>query len=240
MTGVSFDNGRCGRVEEPEVTRNERTARPAQRAVIVLVAAIFLLATALPNGSPAAEVSPITAFLLKRGAIGGIVPGNARIFRSVLAVRSAYGERPAKHEVRRYETEGLLEAATVRIHDKVERAAKGFSSVFEFQTTAGAMAEMEAEVNAEVDPEVLHTVGGQYLTLKHFSVPGVPEVVSVAFVTNNAAAQLGVESGTAKGLFVEGSCLLAVGIFRPASKDVIEPVISGVQAISERSDGMCP
>jgi hypothetical protein len=34
--------------------------------------------------------------------------------------------------------------------------------------------------------------------------------------------------------------LIAIGIFRPMSKEVIEPVITGVQAISGRTGGICP
>lgn len=71
-------------------------------------------------------------------------------------------------------------------------------------------------------------------------MPGVSRAFGVEFQTNEMAAQLGVESAIANALFVEGNCLFAVGLYRPASKKVVESVSSGIQVISQRSDGECP
>jgi hypothetical protein len=172
--------------------------------------------------------------------MAGFRPGKAQVFRTVSAVRKGSGESLSKREIRRYEVEGFVEAAVVRIHDQAEPAVRAISSVFEFESPTGANAEMTAELKEELDSEVPQTGGFHFFTLRRFKVPGVPKAVAFAFVSNKAAARLGFESGIAKGLFIEGDCLLSVGIFRPTSKEVIEPVISGVQAISGRTDGICP
>lgn len=156
-------------------------------------------------------------------------------------MRAASGERPSKIEINRYEAEGFVEAVIVRLHDRAESAAKGVSSVFEFETADGAKAEMQAELKEELDPRAMRREGVlRFLTLRHVEVPGVPTAVAFALTSNAAAAKVGFKSGIAKGLFIEGSCLVAVGIFRPTSKAVIEPVRSGVRAISERTGGVCP
>lgn len=100
---------------------------------------------------------------------------------------------------------------------------------------------MKAELKEEIDPAALRKEEIlDYLVLRHFKVPGVPTAVAFAFVSNRAAQRAGLESGVAKGLFVEGNCLFAVGDARFKSNEVVEPVISGVQAIFNRSGGICP
>lgn len=214
---------------------------PRWRTIRTLAATALLLAVVTRVVADAAGGSPLVPFLSKPGEIGGFKPGKAQVFRTVAAVRQASGESPAKSEIRRYEAEGFIEAAIVRIHGQVEPAAKGVSSAFEFETPAGAEVEMKAELKEEFDPDALGAKGiRRYFTLRQFKVPGVPKAVGFVFVTNKLAAKLGVETGVANGLFVKGNCLLAFGIFRPKSKEVTGPVISGVQAISRRIGGTCP
>ena len=200
---------------------------------------VLLLAVAvMPVAANATGRSPLAPFLLKAGEVGGFEPGNAQVFRSVGAVREGSGARPATPTIRRYEAEGLLEAAIVRIHDRAEAAAEGISSVFEFEAPAGAKAEMKAEKEALRND--LNPAGSEYVVLRQFRVPWVTSAAGFALLPNREALRLGAESGIAKGLSVEGSCLITVGILRPWSKEVIEPVRSGMQAISARTGSVCP
>jgi hypothetical protein len=223
--------------EEDSLRAMERP-NPRRRAASVL-AAILLVAFAVPMSANAADASPLVAFLPKPGDMNGFTPGRPRVFRTVAAIETAAKENPTELETKRYEAEGFVEAATVRMHSNAEPAAKGISSVFEFDTPIDARAEMKAELKEEIDPAALRKEGIlDYFVLKHFKIPGVPEAVAFAFVSNRAAEKGGRESGVAKGLFVEGNCLLAVGAARFKSSDVVEPVISGVQAIFNRSGGI--
>jgi hypothetical protein len=227
--------------EEEKVRPVGRIRRPPRQALATFGAMFLLVALAMPVPANAADVSPLVAFLLKPGGMSGFTPGKPRVFRTVAAVETASGERPTELETKRYEAEGFVEAATVRMHSYAEPAAKGISSVFEFETPIDARAEMKAELKEEIDPAALRKKGIlDDFVLRHFKVPGVPGVVAFAFVTNRAAERAGVESGVAKGLFVEGNCLLAVADGRFQSNEVVEPVISGVQAIFNRSGGICP
>lgn len=217
-----------------------RSPSPYRRWVTVIIATA-LAAVMTPVVANARNVSPITPFLLKAGEVRGITPGKVQVFRAASAVRNGAGEIRTEPEIRRYETEGFVEAALVRIHDLAEPMARGVSTVFEFKTSAGAQAEMHVELKEELDPDVLRREGVfKYLALRHFKAPGVPEVRAYAFVTNRAAEKLGLESGIAHGLFVQGTCLFSIGILRPASNYVIEPVRTGIQAIAGRVDGTCP
>jgi hypothetical protein len=155
-------------------------------------------------------------------------------------VHAASGAKSPEREVRRYEAEGFSEGVTARIHDVREPAAKGFSSTFRFDSQSGAQAEMAAETTEFLNVEALHTTGGRYLVLKHLKIPGVRFAVGYAFVTNRAASVLGVKSGVARGWLLVGNCLVSVGIYRPASKEVTDSVIAGVQAISKRTENGCP
>jgi hypothetical protein len=206
----------------------------------MLAAMTLLAAVVMPLAANARAVSPVVSFLLKPRDVRGIVPGRAQVFRTVSAVRNGAGERPAKPQVRRYEAEGFVGAAIVRIHDQAEPSARGISSVFEFETPTGAEAEMKAELKEELDLEAPRTGGFHFLTLRRFKVPGVRKAAAYAFVSNKAAARLGFETGIGKGLFIEGNCLLSIGIYRPTSKEVTKPVITGVQAISGRAASGCP
>jgi hypothetical protein len=212
-----------------------------RQTVRTLVASTLLAAVVAPVATAAGVASPVGGFLVKPGEMQKFEPGKIQIFRQLSAVRDAAGNRPSEPELRRYEEEGYVEAAVVRLHDGAEPAAKGISSVFEFETVGGAKAEMRSELKEELDPRALRQEGIlTYLTLRHFEVPSVPNAVAFAFVSNKAADEAGLETGVAKGLFVEGSCLFAVSVFRPTSNEVIEPVISGVQAIAARMAGICP
>jgi hypothetical protein len=201
---------------------------------------MMLLIALAATAANAKYAPPIVPFLIKPGEMGGFVPGRAQVFRTASAVRNAAGESPAKPQVQRYVTEGFAEGAIVRIHSQGEPAAEGISGVFAFETASGAKAEMTATLKEELDVKSLHGPGRAYFVLRHFKVPGVPEAVAFKFVTGKAAGKIGVESGIAKAIFTEGSCLFEVGLLRPESKKVTEPVISGVQAISERVGGVCP
>jgi len=202
---------------------------------------LLLLALAAPVSANAADASPLISFLLKPGEMSGFTPGKPRVFRTVAAIETASGEKPTKLEIKRYEAEGFVEAATVRMHSNAEPAARGISSVFEFETPMDAMAEMKAELKEEIDPAALRKKGILDLfVLRRFEVPGVPRAVAFALLSNRAAKRAGFESGVAKGLFVEGNCLLAVGVVRFKSKEVVKPVVSGAQAIFNRSGGICP
>jgi len=201
----------------------------------------MLLAPVLVPVTVNAEgASPLAPFLLRPGDVTGFVPGKVRVFRTASAVRSAGGEKLAKSEVRRYESEGFVEAAMVRLHDQAELSAQGISSVLDFATPGGANAEMRAELEEDRHPQSTRIEGmPSYLIVRHFKVPGVPKAVGVAFVTNRAADRVGLKAGIAKGLFTEGDCLFTIGIFRPTSKNVIEPVAHGIQAVSGRPANPC-
>jgi hypothetical protein len=215
--------------------------RPPRQVLAIFAAMSLLVALAAPAPANAADISPLVDFLLKPGEMSGFTPGKPRVFRTVSAIEAASGEKPTEAEIKRYEAEGFVEAATVRMHSNAEPAARGISSVFEFETPIDARAEMKAELKEEIDPAVLRKEGIlDYLVLRHFKIPGVPRAVAFAFVSNRAAERAGLESGVAKGLFVEGNCLFAVGVARFKSNEVVEPVISGVQAIFNRSGGICP
>jgi hypothetical protein len=229
----------------PRLARNALPAVKAssrRRQVLAIFAAMLLLmAFAAPVPANAADASPLVAFLLKSGEMSGFMPGKPRVFRAVAEVETASGEKPTELETKRYEGEGFVEAATVRMHSNAEPVAKGISSIFEFETPMDARAEMKAELKEEIDPAALRKDGIlDYLVLRHFKVPGVLGAVGFAFVSNRAAERAGLESGVAKGLFVEGDCLLAVGDGQFKSDEVVEPVISGVQAIFSRTGGICP
>jgi hypothetical protein len=225
--------------EEAKMRPVGRIRRPSRQALATLAAMLLLVALAAPAN--ATDASPLVAFLLKPGEMSGFTPGTPRVFRTVAAVETASGEKPTESETTRYEAEGFVEAATVRMHSNAEPAAKGISSVFEFETPIDARAEMKAELKKEIDPATLRKEGIlDYLVLRHFKVPGVPRAVAFAFVSNKAAERAGFESGVAKGLFVAGNCLFAVGEGRFKSNEVIEPVTSGVQAIFDRTGGTCP
>lgn len=218
-----------------------RIRRPPRQALAIFAAMLLLVAYAASVRANAATTSPLVGFLLKPGEMSGFMPGKPRVFRTVSVIETVSGEKPTELEIKRYETEGFVEAATVRMHSKTEPGAKGISSVFEFETPIDARTEMKAELEEEIDPAALRKEGIlDYLILRHFKVPGVPRAVAFAFVPNRAAERAGLKSGVAKGLFVEGNCLLAVGVVRFKSKKVVEPVISGVQAIFNRSGGICP
>jgi hypothetical protein len=181
---------------------------------------LVLVVFAAPVSANAVDASPLVDFLLKPREMTGFTPGKPRVFRTVAAIETASGEKPTELKTKRYEAEGF---------------------VFEFETPIDARAEMKAELKEEIDPAALRKEGIlDYLDLRHFKVPGVPKAVAFAFVSNRAAERAGLESGVAKGLFVEGNCLIAVAVARFNSNEVVEPVISGTQAISSRSGGVCP
>ncbi len=227
--------------EEGRVRPIGRIRRPPRQALASFTAMLLLAALAAPVPASAADSSPLLAFLLKSGDMRGFTAGKPRVFRTVAAVETASGEKPTESETKRYEAEGFVEAATVRMHSNAEPAAKGISSVFEFESPIGARAEMKAQLKEEMDPEALRKEGIlDYLVLRRFKVPRVPGAVAFALVSNRTAERAGLESGVAKGLFVEGSCLFAVGVARFKSSEVVEPVVSGVQAIFNRSGGICP
>ena len=218
-----------------------RIRRPPRQAFATVTAMLLLMALAAQVPANAADASPLVAFLLKPGDMSGFTPGKPRVFRTVAAVETASGERPTELETKRYEAEGFVEAETVRMHSNVEPAARGISSVFEFETPIDARAEMKAELKEEIDPAALRKEGlSDYFVLRNFKVPGVPRAVAFAFVSNKVAERAGIESGVAKGLLVEGNCLFAVGVARLRSDEVVKPVIGGVQAIFNRSGGTCP
>lgn len=207
----------------------------------LLAAAALLMGLIAPAAASAGVFSSVVPFLLKPGDVPGVVPGKAQVFTTASGVRNVAGERPTKLESERLQEEGFVEAAIVRLHDRTEPAAKGVSSVIEFETTAGASSEMKVELKEEIDRRALREEGIlDYWTLRRIKVPGVPDAVAYAFKTNKTGNKLGIESGIAKGLFIEGNCMMTVGIYRPASKKVTEPVISAVQAISTRTAGACP
>lgn len=219
---------------EGSIRRLLRQARTTFAATLLLMA----LTAAVPAN--AADASPLVGFLLRPGEMSGFTPGNPRVFRTIETIETASGEKPTALESKRYAEEGFVEAAIVRMHSKAEPAAKGISSVFQFETRMDARAEMKAELKEEIDPATLRKEKIlKYLDLRHFRVPGVPEAVAYAFVSNRASEKLGVEAGVAKGLLVEGNCLLSIGVGRLKSKEVVDPVVNGVQAIFNRSGGIC-
>lgn len=218
-----------------------RIRRPRRKALATFAAMLLLVALAAPVLANGEDASPLVTFLLKPGEMIGFTPGKPRVFRTVASVETASGEKPTESETKRYEAEGFVQAATVRMHSKAEPTAKGISSVFEFETPIDARGEMKAELKEEIDPAALRKEGIlDYLVLRHFKVPGVQGAVAFAFLSNRTAEKAGLESGVAKGLFVEGNCLFAVGGARFKSDEVVEPVISGVRAIFNRSGGICP
>lgn len=97
------------------------------------------------------------------------------------------------------------------------------------------------ERNDQFGVDVPRPISGRALLVRrHFLIPRVSGAVGFAAIPSRFAKTRGFSAGVAKALFIEGSCLFSVGIFRPASENVIEPVVGGVQAISERVNGICP
>jgi hypothetical protein len=205
-----------------------------------IIAAGLLVISVTPGAANATGPSPLLPFLLKKGDMSGFVPGKARVFRTVQDLREASGERPSGREIKRYEAEGFVEGATVKIHGRTEVGAEGASSILEFEAAEGAKVELRTELKEEFNRKILGKEGGKFFTLRRFKVPGVPEAVAFEFVTNKLADALGIETGVAKGMAVEGSCLLETGILRLQSKEVTKPIISGVQAMVRRTGGICP
>jgi hypothetical protein len=227
----------------PASPRPVEWIRPYRQALSILVVAFALMAATAPVAASAPDASSAAAFLLKPGEMGQFTPGRPQVFRTAAALERASEDSPkqVRLRIRRYKAEGFVQGATVRLHDKADPSAKGISSVSEFETPTGAKVEMRAELKEELDLRTLRKKGGlKYLRLRHFRVPGVPNAVAFAFLSDRAAGRLGLEAGFAKGMFVEGSCLLAVGDGSLTSNEVTEPVIDGVQAISERTAGNCP
>ena len=161
------------------------------RAVTILAATTLLVVMGEAAVTYAKDAPPISSFLLKRGEAPGITPGKAQIFRTVTAVRNGAGEGPTLADIRRYEAEGFVEAAMVRLHIQHEPAAKGISSVFDFETAAGAKAEMRSELKEEFNRGA---ASPKYLVLRRFKVPGVREAVVSEYVTSEAASSIGLES----------------------------------------------
>lgn len=205
---------------------------------MAFLATMLLAAAAAPAAASAVEVPPLVPLLLQSGEMSGFVPGKPQVFRTASAIKLGSGEKPTTAEIARYEAEGFLEAVAVRIHGQAEPGAMGISSVFEFETAAGARAEMKAELKEQFNREDLRPrSAAHFFTLRRFKVPDVPGAVAFAFLTNKAASELGVESGVAKGMFIDGNRLISIGVVRFASNEVIEPVIGGVQAIFRRAGG---
>ena len=218
----------------------ERIFNAVLRKMRVLAVTTLLVAVGTPIAANARALSPVVPLLLKSGEVIGIKSGKCQIFQTAAAVRNGAGEVPTEAAIKRYEAEGLVEAAIVRLHDRAEPTAKGISSVFSFETPSGAKSEMKAELNEDPGPQALRIEGNRYLVQRHFTVPGVRGAGGIAVVSSDAARKLGLEFGVAKGLFIEGSCLVAIGIFRPTSNDVTRLVVNGIQAVSERTGDSCP
>jgi len=201
---------------------------------------MLVVAAVTPAAAGATGASPLLPLLLKSGDVSGLGPGKAQVFRTAAAVKEGSGERLPKRDVRRLEENGFVEGATTHIHVRSEPSALGFSSVAEFETPAGAEAEMKARFKEVLDPAELRKEGLlDFLTLKHFKVPGVPTTLAFAFLTKRVAAELGLEMGIANGFFVEGRCLLTEALFRQESVDVIDPVRGAIQALAERAEVAC-
>jgi hypothetical protein len=230
--------GRGKAFYEKCVQVSERSHVLQRRVAKAVVSIMALTAAAIPLRATAADVSPLAGFLLRPGEMTGFEPGKVQTFRTVAAIRGGSGQRPSMQELRRYEADGFLEAVSARIHNRGEPGAKGLSTVFEFETPAGAKAEMKAELNDEFNG-IVPGPERDYFILSRFKVPNVLNAVAFAVVTNRAAETLGVESGVSKAMFVEGDCLFTLGVYRPASNEVTKPVVSGVQSISGRAGGAC-
>jgi hypothetical protein len=181
----------------------------------------------------------LTDLLARSGEVDGFRPGAVQIFRSIADLRNASNDlSPAKS--RRYEVEGFVEAAAVRMHDRAEPAAEGISGVIEFETPAGAMEELRAESAEELTSlRVLARRQSRFFVLRRLEVPGVSRSVAFSFETNKAAAENGIRSGIAKGLLVEGRCLMSVGVLRRRSKEVSSLIVGAVRSISGRTTGAC-
>lgn len=113
-------------------------------------------------------------------------------------------------------------------------------NVIDFAMPAGAKAEMRAALAEGPRLDDLPRGAARYFNLRDFKVIGVPGAAGFAFETNRAAAKLGIRSGISKGLVVEGSCLLEIGIFRTDSTKLVEPVAKGIQAVHRRTGYICP
>jgi hypothetical protein len=191
------------------------------------------------------EVMSLTAYLLKPGEMTGFTPGDARVYRSATAFEKNLGDKPKQSRLKigRYEDEGFVEAARVRMHSWADQTASGISNAMRFGTPIGANAEMKAQWQEALDRgrgAVRGAGSSSYLILRRFRIPGVPGAAAFAVTSNRAADRLGVESGVAEGIFAEGSCVLSVANVSLSAKNVIQPVISGIQAIHKRTGGDCP
>lgn len=209
---------------------------------VFVVVAIAASGATYPAVARCEGASPSAAVLsLKAGDVKGFKPGRPQVFRAAREVEMASGQKPSPSEVERYESEGFVEAAIARLRSDSEPGAAGVASVFAFGTPAAAQAEMKAELGEEIDRSTLREEGVlTYLTLRRFSISGVPGSVAFSFLPNRAAKRKSLESGVAKGFVVLGSCLVTVGVVKPSSDEVVEPVIGGMRAIFGRSGGICP
>ncbi len=209
--------------------------------VTILAPTMLLAGVAMSAAANTGAVPPVGSFLLRPGEIRTIEPGKAQVFRTVSAVENGAGESADRAEIERFESESFVEAALVRLHDRDEPAARGISSVFEFEAVAGAREEMKAELTEALELRATRREEKPRLLIMRLSkVPGVSRAVVFATLPNKAADRLGFEAGVGSGLFVVGNCFFKIGILRPKSREVVEPVIRGVQAISRRIDGRCP
>jgi hypothetical protein len=227
-------------VSEEEMRADGRGGRKWPVAAFLVVLGLLLVAQLISVASSGATNSLLVRFLVKPGDMKGFRPGKPQVFPSIPELTNPSGEHPSSGEIERYETEGLVEAATVRIHGRAESVAKGDSWVFRFIGTSGPMEEMKAELKKDLEPKALRTEVKPYFSVRHLRVPGVASAAAFAFISNKASDALGVESGIAKGLVVEGNCLLELDLYRPLSKEVIRPIISAVQAVSRRAVATCP
>src|SRR5690349_18979379 len=97
-----------------------RLFRPDLRKLRMVVVATLLAGAVTPTMATARVLSPVVPFLLKPGEVSAIDPGKPQVFRTAAAVRNGAGELPREAIARRYESEGFVEAAIVRLHDQAE------------------------------------------------------------------------------------------------------------------------
>lgn len=205
------------------------------RRVALGGATVLLMLAAFTSGvSNAAYLAPLQTGLLKPGDMVDFAPGRPQTFRTPAEVRNGSGEPLPRPTVARLESEGFAEAALARIHGRAERSSKGVSKVFRFESPAGAFNEMHIEAEQQFTSGILPKQGRRYFTFERAKISALPGAEVFAVTSNQAAAEVGVESGVAEALVVSGSCLFSLGIYRPASREARKPVVEGIRAISGR------
>jgi hypothetical protein len=201
---------------------------------LLVIALLALIVVNLSVGSASGATS-IERLLVKPGEIPGFDIGEAQLFSTAAAVKKASGMQATLVQRLRLESEGFVEGVASALRSRGEPSTVGLSSVYEFASRVGAAREMTAELKEGHELRI----GRRYFRLLQFKIPHVPGARGLAFLSNGTAEANGVQSGIARVAFTEGDCLVALGLYRPRTRNVVSPVTKAALAVSSRARGSC-